>query len=747
MPAKAKASKTSAAQEKPKAKAVTKGKMTTENAGVAMPSAKDLEKLKQQDEGFVEASQNALAFLESRRQAVYTISRHYHLDVEELAQEGYEVLLTCLRDFSPVYQKKSGDIVSVKFTTFFGNRMENRAMEMRNRDPEYQARQAYTEKLSETERTRFKADPPLLVQHLDQESAMQEMLAGEASQAQDDLQDDLAMRIARDSFFDNKLAELVAREKDEKKQAALLHVKVGGIYNFQEIAYHFGVTDSRASQVMNELMDAFYVQRMIDGNLESVVYDFQKLKFNGKRVVRLIKEAMQHTGAARSQLILDSFKADYPEVSKLRTVPERKEEKSTAHLAPKTSPMGGMKPPAYEKIFTAEEEKEVPLVGVEIRALKDIKPATLEFRSPTSIAEEAHLFEQLDLDATHHPILIAEDGTVIDGMRRLEAAKRQGKQEYLCIVRAFSSIEEKKRWRVMVNARLRKPSKYEVYFMIGALSDIGLSQQRIAEAIGSSRTNVLVYAKVRDKATPKLRALFEDQLIQITNASTCTDFDAQVQDELSDFIRRFGVSWSKGAKFNELYKAAANNKIAQFAQKAKPDPSVAHKSAQQVQPVDVAATAHLPGNTQKVLGAYEKRLKAYEQMLRDNEVWSAQRESVINAQNDRIEEFEEEIERLKRELEASELLKFGNQESIEQELKNLKSYYLVTERIAGAFQALTQAARQVRRIPMRRSQYLELSDLFDKLESSVNQLRLELLNHDQAKVQREDREKKQLSSA
>ena len=98
-----------------------------------LPTKREMEKLRQQDDGYVLARQDLVKFLHSRRQAVYNIARTYHLEPEELLQEGYEVLLTCLRDFNPVYQKASGDIVSVQFTTFFGSRMDSRAMEMRNR--------------------------------------------------------------------------------------------------------------------------------------------------------------------------------------------------------------------------------------------------------------------------------------------------------------------------------------------------------------------------------------------------------------------------------------------------------------------------------------------------------------------------------------------------------------------------------------------------------------------------------------
>ena len=124
--------------------------------------------------------------------------------------------------------------------------------------------------------------------------------------------------------------------------------------------------------------------------------------------------------------------------------------------------------------------------------------------------------------------------------------------------------------RVAINMRTQKPSKIDLYYAISALSDIGLSQQKIADCVGTSRTNVLVYAKVKDKACAKLRALFEDGLIQVTNASTCADLSEDMQIKISDFIRRAGLAWSKGSKFNDLHQAAVEGKLDQFAQKHLP---------------------------------------------------------------------------------------------------------------------------------------------------------------------------------
>jgi hypothetical protein len=339
-----------------------------------MPTSAKLEKMKLEDEGYKKAFEDAVGFLDTRRQAIAKIGRYYHLDIEELFQEGYEVLLKCLRDFTPVYQRADGSIVTVMFTTFFGSRMESCAMEMRNGNPEYKARQAFTEKLGDDEKERFRSDPPLLVQHLDHESPMQEMLAGEASAVRDEENGGIALKIIRDSFFENVLNDLVAKESDEKKKAALLHVKVGGVYNFQEIAYHFGVTDSRASQVMNELMDAFYVQRIIDGDHLSVSRDFGRLKFNEKRVNRLVIKAMKNSSREYADLVLETFKESYPSIEiDFEKISNELPSQSDVKKIEEPKIQSKSKSPVYQDVFTDDESKKYPLQGVELRSMDNLK--------------------------------------------------------------------------------------------------------------------------------------------------------------------------------------------------------------------------------------------------------------------------------------------------------------------------------------------------------------------------------------
>lgn len=689
-----------------------------------MPTEAKLNELKQADEGFVMALEDSVAFLDSRRQAIFKIARHYHLDAEELFQEGYEILLTCLRDFTPVYEKADGSIVSVMFTTFFGSRMEGCAMEMRNGNPEYKARQAFTEKLGDDEKERFRSDPPLLVQHLDHESPMQEMLRGEASEARDEDRNDIAMKIMRDSFFEKVLNELVAKETDEKKKAALLHVKVGGVYNFQEIAYHFGVTDSRASQVMNELMDAFYTQRIINGDALGVSRDFARLKFNEKRVKRLVLDALENTEESKVDEVVSTFeeicptlKADFAKVQK--SAPKKAfENKAAAKVQVKAK----AKSPVYEDVFTDEELKKFPLQGVELRKINSLKFIdNFEFHSPESKDRFETYAASHEFDDGQFPALISEDGVVIDGQRRIELAIEEGRSDYMCIVHKIPAESDCKLLRAMVNMRTQKPSKIDLYYAISALSEIGLSQQKIADCVGTSRTNVLVYAKVKDKAGPQLRALFEDGLIQVTNASACADLPDPVQNKISAFIRKNGIAWSKGSKFNDLHLAAVDGKLDAFVAK--------HSQADAI-PAVVEGSEGSGGElvSSRAVHALNKRIEVFERDLKDAEIWAQRRESVITTQKSDLEKAQQEIDSLKKEMEAAELMRFGNPKAIEDELRELKAFYAVSERVSSSIIGLSYALKDLRRLKLRRKHVLELKGLLEEADKQVNALRVEVVN-------------------
>lgn len=710
----------------------------TVKALTKMPTEKQLEEMRLQDTGYVNAKDDLVSFLENRRQAIFNIARYYHLDVEELIQEGFEVLLTCLRDYVPVFEKSDGSFVTVQFTTFFGNRMESRAMEMRNLNPEYQARQAFTEKMSDDERAAFRSDPPLLVQHLDHESPMQEMLAGEASFALDSGKEDIGMKIKRDSFFEQTLNDLIAKETDEKKKAALLHVKVGGVYNFQEIALHFGVTDSRASQVLNELVDAFYVQRVISGDLASVYRDFTRLKFNEKRAVRLLTQAMIHTEEKRLAEIqelfgstYESLDAEYQKAFKLRQEELKKAQKAEVVQIERRKAVRLAKPISYDHLFDDAENKKFPLVGVEMRKIHELHfDEDLHFHRPEVEAEDIIFSEVFGGDDAKFPAVISEDGYVIDGMRRLKAAQAEGRGDYMCIVRQVEGDLNKKLLRIMVNLRTFKPNKVDLYYAIGALSDIGLSQQKIADCIGTSRTNVLVYAKVRDKAGPLLRALFEDGLIQVTNASTCADLDEATQEKLSKFLRKMGGAWSKGAKFNEVHKAAIGGTLDKFIEKVGVDSLDDEESTPKGSSGDSEVSSQAVDGvvSSRLVTSLEKRVEEYEIALKDSDTWAKRREGVITSQSEEIERYRAEAEALRRELEAAELMKFGSTKAVEDELKELKKAYAVIERVKGASYGLSQAVKDIRRVRLRRSHMLELQSLMEEMESQFNALRVEIIS-------------------
>ena len=85
------------------------------------------------------------------------------------------------------------------------------------------------------------------------------------------------------------------------------------------------------------------------------------------------------------------------------------------------------------------------------------------------------------------------------------------------------------------------------------------------------------------------------------------------------------------------------------------------------------------------------------------------------------------MDALRRELEAAELMRYGNPKAVEEELKQLKQFYAFTERLAGAAHSLDSAAGEVRKVDLRRKQLLETFDLLETVERALNTLRLELV--------------------
>ncbi len=680
----------------------------------SMPPEDTLAEMRAADSGYQMAQQDVVKFLYGRRQAIYNIARKYRLDPEELLQEGYEILLTCLRDFCPVYEKNDGTFTTVQFTTFFGSRIDGRAMELRNHDPEYQARAAMTQDMTVDEKNAFRQDPPLLVQHLDQDTTLQEALSNEAASARDEASGNANLQVLRDSFFEKKLNELIAQEADEKKRSTLMHVKVGGVFNFQEMAYHFGVTDSRASQILNELMDAFYVQRLLDNDLKSVAYDFHRMKMNAKRVTRLLVEALNVSSPARAEAIHEVFGENYPDIQRAvkkainqkQSLPQGNEK--IPHVGTDTSHVT-LQP--WRELLTAAEQKRYPLQEEQNWGIDALTVPEVVFRAPREAATCPDYINAMVAQLPAYPLLIDTDGTVIDGVRRLQAAQAAGHTEVPCQVRQVPP-EDLIPLRVGLNLRAGRPDKIAMYWSIVALAQLGLSQQKIADALGISRTNTIVYMKVLEKAVPELRQLFEDGLIQITNASQSADLPEETQVEMAAFIRTHGAMWGKGSRFTEVFTAAEAGQLPALQAKLgipeAPKPAASH------------TVQSAPA------GENQQAVHQYQQALRDAEVWSQQRESVINRQTQELEEAQAEIERLKNELDAAELSRFADQGTLQEALKELKQVIALTERMNSALYAVQQTRKQLRHTTLTRMQLAEIRSLMDTLEKETNALRVEV---------------------
>ncbi len=697
--------------------------------------------LKDADEGYQLARKSAVKYLHGRRQAMFSLARNYHLDADDLHQEAYEVLLTCLRDFQPLFTKADGEVVSVQFNTFFGNRLESKALEMRNRDPEYQARQAHTADMSEADRTEFRKNPPLLVQHLDQETALQEVLRGEVSSAQRSRQVNVGLKLAQDAFMERRLNELIAAERDDKRRAALQHIKAGGVSSFEEIAYHFGVTDSRASQILNELMDAFYTQRLIGGDLKSVVYDFRKLGLNDKRAQRLLEEAVQAAPLERANAIAESFGNEFPDLRPLLALKAKQGTRRPAEGAAESE--GAEAAPAISAVLTAEEEAQFPLVGLEMREVSGLTSLGVDFRPISTIAAEdmPHIRHLLAEGPDHcPPILITSAGAVVDGERRVAAARAGGHTRLLCQVRQSPSVAAAHELRVVLNSRVRPLDKVELYFAICALLVLGLSQGKIAERLGTSRPNVIVYAKVREKASPRLRQLFEDGLVQITNASSAVDLPVKAQDELADFIRQYGMSWGRGPQFAEAYAAAAAGNLAALAPShgVVMGPSGLPRPGQAVLPpmpvLEAAGGGHSSGGAgvaghvaPHVAQALKKRHEALETALQDADVWARQREATIASQTGQIQDLRQQVEGLKREIEAHNLLTQADEATLANYMKDIKAFYALQERLAAGLHQLESAQRQLRSQHLTHRQTMELHPLLDKIAAAHTALRVQTL--------------------
>lgn len=685
--------------------------------------ATDAQKLA--DEGYVLAKTQAATFLYGRRQAMFALARQYHVDVDDLAQEGYEVLLTCLRDFNPAFTRADGQQVTVQFNTFFGSRLENKALELRNRDPEYQARQAHMAEMNAEDREDFRKNPPLLVQHLDQESALQEHLSAEVSSAKRRNGTNLKLKLAEDSFVEQKLNALIAAERDDKRRAALQHVKLGGVASFEEIAYHFGVTDSRASQILNELMDAFYTQRLLDGDVKGVQYDFQKLDLQPKRRQRMLEEALPHTTPECRVQLLEAFSGEFPE---LRSIA------NTLPAFAKGGHGGMVDGPLVNPVLTAEEDTLYPLLGLEWREIGTLVPLTLSFRAPDTHAPDADPWLKCLLTIPPEewpPLLITPNGEVLDGLRRLMLARTQGLTRVLCQVRGVQDLTQAQQLRVALNARARTLEKLDLYYLIGALAGLGLSQGKIADLLGTSRPNVIVYSKVRAKASARLRQLFEEELIQITNASSAVDLPAHQQDELADFIRQFGSEWGRGPQFAEAYEAVVAGQLAQLAAAQVPTharPGVAYSAPMPAPPPSavVMSTAEGAGGITSlapgVAKALKQRQETMETALRDAEVWARSREATIAQQTNQLQDLQQKVTALKSELQATQLLPHSDASTLAAVHKENLKFYGLTERLAAAVQHVQAVQSALQGVLLSQRQKMELESLLEQLATAAGGL-------------------------
>lgn len=676
-----------------------------------MVTKSKLEKLKKEDEGFQAAQANALDFLNTKRNIFYKIASKYHLDAEELFQESYEVLLTCLRDFQPILVKDDGSEISVKFNTFFGSRVEMKALELRNGNPEYKARKAYTDGMDDSEKAEFRANAPLLVQHIDHAETVNEYLSDEITKARQELNPSIENKFNRDSFLDDVLTDLITKEKDDKKKAVLQHVKVGGIMNFQDIAYHFGVTDSRASQLMNELMDAFYSQRLINGDVETVIKDLKRLKLSKARVETLLHNALGYASDEVKLEIKKEAKEHFPKIKDLdKVVVDKSKEKKSI--------VNEIKLNEYQDVLTDEENVFYPQVSVGMKDVKELKFLDLPFRTPLNENVFKNFVKHISEDNTENPIIINKEGFIIDGELRVRAAKAKGFKSVYCITRNVSE-KDAKVLRVIMNNRLEDGSKKQLFYAVCALLNLGFSQQKISTMLNTSRTNVIVYAKVKEKAIPEIKNLFEDDMILITNASACADLKPEQQLEVVTFIKKYGTKWSKGTKFTKLLNSAKNDAIKALEETENPD-FMHSENLDSLIEAEQKYSQRLTKRAQEKIEYLENKLKDTSVKLRDSETWLSHRESVINQQQQSIEELKEENQSLHKEIETSQLLQFADKSIFEEELNYLKKVYEITELLAGVDFALDNASNKldIMQLKSRQQKDIELItiNLSEKLE-------------------------------
>ncbi|PPR08788.1 MAG: hypothetical protein CFH44_00705 [Proteobacteria bacterium] len=680
---------------------------------------KQIEKLKLADEGYQGATSDMVTFLESKRNIFYKIGSKYHLDADELYQESYEVLLTCLRDYNPVFTREDGEQIEVKFNTFFGSRIEMKAMELRNGNPEYKARKAYVDGMDDDAKAEFKQNAPLLVQHIDHAETVNEYLSDEITKARQELNPDLEARFNRDSFLDDVLTDLIKKEKDDKKKAVLQHVKVGGIMNFQDIAYHFGVTDSRASQLMNELMDAFYTQRIINGDVETVVKDLQRLKLSNARVKTLLQNAVEYSSKEIKEEIVKVAEEIFP---KIKDLDIEKNDKSNM----KNAIIDEIKLLPYEDVLSDEENVFYPQIEVGMKDVNEFKFTNLPFRTKLKQNVFNAFLKAMPDDNADFPVVINKEGFIIDGELRVQAAKAKGIKSLLTVVRNVST-EDAKVLRVIINNRLEQGNKKQLYYAVCALLHLGYSQQKIAKLLNTSRTNVIVYAKVKDKAVDSIKQLFEEDMILITNASACADLEPELQIQMVNFIRKYGSQWSKGNKFTKLLNAAKNDAVRALEETENPNFMQSDKLDELIE-AEKGYAERLTKQAQERIDYLEEKLQTTTTKLQDSETWLAQREAVINTQQKELVEVKEENTQLQREIETSQLLQFADKSAFEDEMKYLKQIYEITEKLTGADNAVSTAISKVDSTQIKTRQLKDIELICLNLEEKIEKLRVAVVS-------------------
>ena len=680
---------------------------------------KQIEKLKLADQGFQSAQTDMVSFLESKRNIFYKIGSKYHLDADELYQESYEVLLTCLRDFTPIFTRDDGEQIEVKFNTFFGSRIEMKAMELRNGNPEYKARKAYVDGMDDDTKAEFKQNAPLLVQHIDHAETVNEYLSDEITKARQELNPDLEARFHRDSFLDDVLTGLIIKEKDDKKKAVLQHVKVGGIMNFQDIAYHFGVTDSRASQLMNELMDAFYTQRIINGDVETVIKDLQRLKLSNARVKTLLQNAIEYSSKEIKAEIVEVAKEIFPKIKDLDI--EKNDKSNNKNLI-----IDEVKLLPYEDVLSDEENIFYPQIEVGMKDVNEFKFLNLPFRTALKQNVFNAFLKTMPENNESFPVVINKEGFIIDGELRVKAAKAKGIKSLLTITRNIS-VDDARVLRVIMNNRLESGNKKQLYYAVCALLHLGYSQQKIAKLLNTSRTNVIVYAKVKDKAIAEIKQLFEDDMILITNASACADLEADQQKQMVDFIKKYGSQWSKGNKFTKLLNSAKNNAVRALEETENPNFMQSEKLDELVA-AEKGYAERLTKKAQERIYYLEDKLQTTSVKLQDNETWLAQRESVINTQQKELVELKEENQGLQREIETSQLLQFADKSAFEDEMKYLKDIYEISEKLCGSKNAIESSITKIESVQIKHRQVKDIEILCLGLEEQIEKLRIAILS-------------------